>query len=93
MYLHYTDCLKGVKCVHLKSGHASIYPLTARENIWFGDVSRPCDKDGVEVAARAAGADEGPFALFYGRPRSSLRACGRARAKRLIAPASRTRYQ
>jgi ATP-binding cassette subfamily B protein len=34
------------------------YHLTARENIWFGDVDLASDANGVERAARIAGADE-----------------------------------
>ncbi len=34
------------------------YHLTARENIWFGDVSRPAGDEGVLAAAELSGADE-----------------------------------
>ena len=34
------------------------YHLTARENIWFGDVERPSGDGRVESAAQTAGADE-----------------------------------
>jgi ATP-binding cassette, subfamily B, bacterial len=34
------------------------YNLTARENIWFGDVSRNGDTKGIAAAARMAGIDE-----------------------------------
>ena len=36
----------------------SRYHLTARENIWLGDVERPDDGPEIESAARAAGVDE-----------------------------------
>jgi len=34
------------------------YHLTARENIWFGNVALPPDQEQIETAARHAGADE-----------------------------------
>ena len=34
------------------------YHLTARENIWFGDTSRPAEDGQVELAAELSGADE-----------------------------------
>jgi ATP-binding cassette subfamily B protein len=34
------------------------YHMTARDNIWFGDVDRPPDDEHIAAAARQAGADE-----------------------------------
>ncbi len=34
------------------------YHFTARENIWFGDLSAPCDADRIRAAAAISGADE-----------------------------------
>ncbi len=36
----------------------SRYHMTARENIWYGDIALPADDGGVEVAARLSGVDE-----------------------------------
>lgn len=42
------------------------YPLTARENIWFGDTARPVDDSGIQDAARKTGVDEAIAALPRG---------------------------
>ena len=34
------------------------YPITARENVWLGDISRPDDPELIRKAAMASGADE-----------------------------------
>jgi ATP-binding cassette, subfamily B, bacterial len=42
------------------------YQLTARENIWIGDVTRPRDDPGVKASAQQAGADEVIESLAHG---------------------------
>lgn len=42
------------------------YHLTARDNIWFGDVGRPAFEERIREAARLAGADPAIQRLRYG---------------------------
>ncbi|MBE0528769.1 MAG: ATP-binding cassette domain-containing protein, partial [Thermoleophilia bacterium] len=49
-----TDLRRGISVIFQDFAQ---YQLTARQNIWIGNVARPQDDPAIEEAARAAGAD------------------------------------